>query len=393
MLFIAACEVAPTASPITRLPSTPPASAGPLPIETPGRVPTPVPGAPEIGADWKLATLDKDWRFADIARGPDGWLAGGSMRCREPGCGRWVAATWFSADGFTWTGGPMPDGRHAGIGTVASDGDRWFAVGSVTERVGDTFRQEALIWRSSDARSWTLVGSIPLGVPEKGLGPIGELAAGPGGVILGWVDPGDDAGRAAYWSQNGESWQAIDKGTFGLPRDGYLWVNAVKVVDGRFVMHLNCECGTVWSSSDGRRWRLEATLGPDGGADFASDGRRMVIAGDQCEGECRIRVVTSADGRTDWRPMPAVFPAADPLVTYAAETFIVAGFIEPNDDPQQGAHIFTSADGRSWTELVEPDFRTGDCWATGLEGAEDRAMFLGRGACEGVWVSLAPGAG
>jgi hypothetical protein len=131
-------------------------------------------------------------------------------------------------------------------------------------------------------------------------------------------------------------------------------------------MHLNCECGTVWSSSDGRRWRLEATLGPDGGADFASDGRRMVIAGDQCEGECRIRVVTSADGRTDWRPMPAVFPAADPLVTYAAETFIVAGFIEPNDDPQQGAHIFTAVPGPSSSSRISEQVTAGRLALKGL---------------------------
>jgi hypothetical protein len=340
--------------------------------------------------------IDKDWRLADIARGPEGWVAGGSMRCREQGCGRWVAATWFSTDGVTWTGGPVPDGRQASIGTVATDGDRWFAAGSVAERVEGVFRWVALIWRSPNGRAWTLVGSIPLGPPEKGAGPIGELAAGPGGVILTWVNPGEPELHTVYWSENGEIWQPVDKAMFGLPPDGVLAPWGETVVDGRFVIVTNCgACGTVWSSRDGRDWRLDApTFSEDtAGLDVASDGRRVVvvIVDEQCAGACQVRILISDDGKTGWTPAPEVLPAGDPLVTYAADTYIVTTSIWDRDDPF-GVHVFTSPDGLRWTEFAETDFRSTDCYARELEGAEDRVVMLGGGGCEGLWVSRAPGA-
>ncbi len=328
--------------------------------------------------------------MADIARGPGGWVAGGWARCREPGCGRFVAATWFSADLITWTGGPVALGRQSGIGTVATDGERWFAAGVGTERDGETFRQEALIWRSPNGREWTLVGSIPLAPPEEGIGPIGELAAGPGGVILSWVDPGDPERRTVYWSENGETWLPIDKANFGLPPDGYLWVNTVEVADGRFVMVLNCDCGTVWSSSDGRNWRLDATLGTNAGADVASDGRRVIVVDEHCAEECELHIWISDEGRTGWTRAPQVLQVGEPRLTYAAGTFILTGEIDAGDDADRGVHVFTSSDGTSWTEF-ETDLRLRSCYAGALEGAPDRVVLLGVEECEGIWVSRAPG--
>ena len=370
-------------------------SATTSPSDAPSKGPTTVPGAQGIGANWDLVAIDTDWRLADIARGPEGWVAGGSMRCREQGCGRSVAATWFSTDGFTWTGGPVPDGRQASIGTVATDGDRWFAAGSAAERFGGAFRWVAMIWRSPNGRDWTLVSSIPLGPPEKGAGPIGELAAGPGGVILTWVDPGDPELHTVYWSENGETWLPVDKSMFGLPPEGNLAAWEATVVDGRFVIVANCGgCGTVWSSRNGRDWSLDApTLSKDtAGLDVASDGRRVVvvIADEQCADACQVRILISDDGRTGWTPAPQVLPAGDPLVTYAADTYIMTIDIWDRDDPRFGAPVFTSPDGLRWTEFVETDFRSTDCYARELEGAEDRVVMFGGSGCEGLWVSLAP---
>ena len=103
---------------------------------------------------------------------------------------RWLRQ-WFSTDGFTG----QADRYRTAVQRASGPCDRRrpvdIAAGAVAEREGDTFRLAALIWRSPNGRDWTLVGSIPLAPPEKGIGPIGELAAGPGGVILTWVYPGD----------------------------------------------------------------------------------------------------------------------------------------------------------------------------------------------------------
>lgn len=53
-------------------------------------------------------------------------------------------------------------------------------------------------------------------------------------------------------------------------------------------------------------------------------------------------------------------------------------------------HIYTSPDGLIWTDFVEPDFRTIECYTGALEGADDRVVFLGTNECEGIWLSLAP---
>lgn len=395
-LLVASCTVTSSATPTTSTAAPasavlPSSGATASPTEAPREAPTQVPGPPPIGAAWELATTIDDGMVSDVARGPSGWVAGGWVRCREPGCGRYVAAAWFSTDGLTWAGGPVPDGRQAIIGTVATDGDRWFAAGVGSEQDGETSRQKALIWRSSRGREWKLVGSIPLGPPEKGIGPIGELAAGPGGVILTWVDTGDPERSTVYWSENGETWRPIDKAIFGLPPDGSLGLSTATVVDGRFVLVGTHDNGTVWSSSDGRDWSLDATFGPSAGVDVASDGRRVIVVDEQCAEECEFRIWISADGRTGWKRAPQVLQVEEPWVTYAAGTFIVAGEKDGGDDADRGVHIFTSPDGMSWTEF-ETDLLLKSCYTGALVGAEGRVVLLGLNECSGIWVSRAPGA-
>jgi len=364
------------------------------PTELPSDGPTPVPGGTPIGAAWDLMHTVKRGSVADIARGPDGWVAGGTARCREKGCGRFVAATWFSTDGITWTGGPVALGRQSSIASVATDGDRWFAAGYGYEGRGGEFEREALFWRSPNGRDWTLVGSMPLDPPEKGLGPIGELAAGAGGLILTYFDPLDPGPLTVFWSENGERWEPIDGASFGLPEDGSVAFWAATVVDDRFVLVARCEdCGTVWSSRNGRDWKLDATLGDSStGLAIGSDGRRVVVVvvDEQCQVGCLLDIWVSDDGLTGWTRATERFPVSEPYVTFAGGKFILSASIEDNDDPGQGVHVYTSSDGLSWTEFVEPDFRTGECYTSGLEGADDRVVFLGSNECEGIWVSLAP---
>ena len=392
-VLVVSCVDAPSAGPtsIAVVPSRSPATS---PSDGPSDGPTPVPGAQAIGADWELVHTFGKGSVADIARGPDGWVAGGTARCREQGCGRTVAATWFSTDGVTWTGGPIPVGRQSGIHSVATDGDRWFAAGYGSQGRGETFRQEALFWRSLDGREWEPVGSMPLDLPGKGIGPIGELAAGAGGVILTYFDPVDPEPLAVYWSESGEAWLPVDRAALDLPEDGSVPSWTATVANDRLVLLGACgDCGTVWSSRNGRDWTLDATLGENStGLAIGSDGRRVVavVVDEDCEAECRLGIWVSENGRTGWTPAPQLFHVSEPYVTFAGGRFILSASIEDNDDPGQGVHIYTSPDGLSWTEFVEPEFRIGECYTGGLEGAKDRVVFLGTNDCEGIWVSIAP---
>lgn len=395
--LVTSCTVASTASPPTTTEAPPTAvlpspSSTTSPTDAPSTAPTPPAGSQGIGAAWELVHAFGNGSVSDIGRGPDGWVAGGSVRCREQGCGRFVAATWFSADGITWTGGPVALGRSSSIATVATDGKRWFAAG-YGERLDGVFGQEALFWRSPNGRDWTLVGSMPLDPPAKGLGAVGELAAGPGGLILTYFDPLDPAPLTVYWSQNGETWRPIDRAKFGLPEDGSGAFWAATVVDDKFVLVGSCgDCGTVWSSTNGRDWTLDATLGETSRASaVGSDGRRVVVVDEQCAEECQLGIWVSEDGRTGWTRAPQQLPVNEAYVTFAAGLFILSASIENNDVPGQGVHIYTSPDGLSWTEFVETDFQGRECYSTALEGAEDRVVFLGSVECEGIWISRAPG--
>lgn len=391
-MLVASCVAAPSPPPSAAIPTT---GATVSPTQVPSDFPTQVPGAQAIGADWELVLAEDGLSVSDIARGPEGWVAGGYARCREQGCGRWVAATWFTSDGITWTGGPIALGRQSAVSTVATDGDRWFAAGYASEGRAEAFRQEVLIWRSPNGREWTQVGSIPLDPPNKGIGPIGELVVGPGGLILTYLDPADPEPMTVYWSENGDTWVPIDGAVFGVPPDGSLgFFDAATVVDGRFVMASVCEeCGTVWSSRNGRDWTLDATFDESArGLAIGSDGRRVVVVisvGD-CASECEIEIWHSDDGRTGWERTPQALPVAEPKLTYAADRFILTGTIEDRDDPNAGAHVFTSLDGITWTEFFETDFDVTECYFEALEGAENRAVLLGSNDCEGIWLSRAP---
>lgn len=230
---------------------------------------------------------------------------------------------------------------------------------------------------------------MPLDPPEKGLGAIGDLVAGPGGLILTYFDPLDPEPTTVYWSKDGATWLPIDTKMFGLPPDEFLGLGPATVVDGRFVLVGTREAGTVWSSRDGRDWSLDASFGESQGVGVASDGRRVVVVDEPCGEDCGTRIWVSEDGRTGWTQSPQVLPIGEPRLTFAADTFILTGEIDAGDDADQGVHVFASRDGVAWTEF-ETDLHLRSCYAGALEGAEDRVVLLGVDECEGIWVSLAP---
>lgn len=300
------CSTVPSSVPLTTPTAAPTEAVSPStgpspPIRVPSDAPTDLPDPPPIGAAWELAATLDDGEVLDVARGPSGWVAGGWVRCPDAGCNGGAAAAWFSTDGLTWTGGPVSDGRGAAISTVATDGDRWFAAGVGTEGTGDTLRERAMVWRSTDGTEWRLASSISLGPPEKGLGPIRDLAAGPGGAILSWLDPGDadePERSTVYWSENGETWQPIDKTIFGLPPDGSLGLSRTTVADGRFILVGSNDSGPSGARATGATGRsMRASALPQGSISLAAG------AGSSSSTNSARRSVSSASGsRTTVEP-------------------------------------------------------------------------------------------
>src|SRR5262249_52637705 len=142
------------------------------------------------------------------------------------------------------------------------------------------------------------------------------------------------------------------------------------------------ECGSIWSSADGRHWTRDAALSPSPAAlDVATDGRRVVVVEESCPNDaCRTVTWTSADGRTAWSLSPGELPIVRPRVAFAAgETIPGTGFV----------HLFSSPNGLTWTE-IQSDLDLGECDVAALAGAADRLLLVGDGDCRQIWVSRAP---
>ncbi len=377
-LLAGSCTLAPSATPQS-IPESP------SPIYTAASTATPFPSeAPPIGVAWQPASGIHDADLLDAARGPRGWVAVGSS-CTD--CSKAAAAAWFSADGLSWSAATVPDGANATLTTVASDGSTWFAAGvALEDDGGNAARAMARLWRSSDGRTWSLVDSILLGRCLAGCPFVDQLEAGPGGVILSGVHTTDPDRSGAYWSPDGGGLTLVDRATFGLARGAYWQRTAAAVAGGRFVMvGGSCDrCEAVWSSTDGRKWTLDAKLGPAlVEPHVATDGRRVVVVDGACPGDCETVVWTSADGRTGWTLGSRTLPIWSPRVAYAGSSFIVAGRRAPN-----GISIFASPDGKAWAE-VNSDLGLGDCGFVALAGSADRVLLVGDQDCPGIWLSHA----
>ncbi len=340
---------------------------------------------PPLGAAWEAASGLGDADIFSLARGPLGWVAAGTT------CDDCAAGAWVSEDGLDWTGGAIPnDGTGTSwVSSVAAHGSDWVAAGGRLEDHGSgPAVSRALIWRSEDGRTWSLVDTILLGRCRAGCPLIGAVAAGSSGVILSWVQTIDPDRSSVYCSRDGNDWIQTDRAVFGQrPGFGTFAFSAATVLDdGRFVLVAHpCDgCGTVWTSTDGRDWSQDATLAPDPvWLDVATDGRRVVVV-ESCEG-CMTEVWTSPDGRTGWQRGPTELPIVSAHVTYAGGRFVVASQRFPN-----GVSIYTSPDGAAWTR-IDSDLGIGDCGVSALVGSEDRILVAAGEHCRpGVWVSRAP---
>ena len=216
----------------------------------------------------------------------------------------------------------------------------------------------ATAWTSFDSATWTQT-------PSDGLdgGYLSDISSGgPGFIAIGSVGPEGGNGEEAIWtSEDGVSWNRLpDDPVFG----DTLWISAV-APGGPGMVAVGSWMG-AWYSSDGSTWERasvpplppEVYPGDDGETpqiyliDVADRGGRLVTMGwAMLKDNSEVAVVwTSRDGRS-WTDVPTpadVFPPGSFIseITAGPDGFVAVGQITVGQ--VSAAAIWYSPDGRDW---------------------------------------------
>lgn len=358
----------------------PEASRAPSPTASASAEPEPSEAARPLTIAWKAAR-PFDGQPAELIVDGDTWVAVGWASERGP-------AAWTSADAETWTRAEVPDPqpddtfRGSGLGPTIRLGDSLLSFGTF---IGCCDGREVLGWRSGDGTSWEVIQSDSPLFDTGYL--VRALAVEDQTLVAVEIQYGEFAGRIWTWTPE-TSWVETTPDS-GSGQTSGMQPNDVVRSDGRFVAvgtRADDETRTTWHgaswvSADGQSWqespaadalagvRLVSVEALDGGG-YAAIG----YADSPTPGEPVVPIAfASADG-IGWTPVEGAFGDARwlPYQLVATDSGLVA-FGSSVD----GTVVWTSPDGRAWTDGGVLDFEYQAAAAHGDTIAVFTADFLG----------------
>jgi hypothetical protein len=180
-------------------------------------------------------------------------------------------AVWVSSDGVHWD--KSPNGNPP-IGDRPMVGNSWGMVAIMDDPQNLAF---TLDWKLSS-------------LPGADVNSVQDVAvAGDRYVAVGHLTDAAGITRpAAWWSEDGTTWTAAS--VDAAPGDGFKTVEAGR---NGYVATLSGS-KDLWTSPDGKTWHLSSTVGPVGGGRFTSDGTRIMNWGLGTDGTLQFWV--SLDG-------------------------------------------------------------------------------------------------
>jgi hypothetical protein len=346
-----------------------------------------------------IASADGGHRMLDLGSGPVTQPQWAPTRQSAPGPD---ASPGLPVEpiGQIWTQATVPaaaDRPVNVINAVTAGGPGFVAVGLGCLEEGESGSCEAVVWASTDGRTWkrapasdaTNIGfALPLSGPRIGMV---DVAAGTPGIVAIGYAARPDMQAVTWFSPDGTSWDRITLGNPASTR-----VNAV-AWDGRSFVAVGEDRSqatdlpslktataraAVWISADGRTWtRVPHTKVLDVGGfidtmeDPMTGGMRAVIAGPAglvavgsvCQNDpaaCQPAVWISTDGsawtRADGVPdvpgvLKAIAVSEGRFVAVGAQSCGANPMIETGDCP---ALVLASPDGQTWTK--QPFEQPGD---------------------------------
>ena len=170
------------------------------------------------GSAWQRLTLPsdtfKDAHFSSVRASATGYVLGGAIGGQSPASGgvavesTAVAASWWSADGRTWTKGTVNRAGGAGtsLGSIFVGADGMVAVGSASGGKSGT------AWVSVDGRTWQPVANAALsaGAPTApGVAFVPSFSISDDGTHLFAVGTAATGNGTIWISSDGSSWRHL----------------------------------------------------------------------------------------------------------------------------------------------------------------------------------------
>lgn len=391
---IAGGDASPTPTPSA--PADPSEQPSEQPTETPSAQPTDAPTASPTSSLGSRDALEQTASFdvspgtsyvTDVVAWSGGFLAIGSAWESEFHVTEEMPSMWVSRDGRSWEEHPVELGVESVtlVGVAERADGRLLLVGTAP---GSGARPEvatprSVAWVSQDAVRWE-AAELPLA--ENAL--VDALAEGPKGYVLSAST--DATGGELWFSADGIEWTKTHEGAAG----------AVAGDEGFVAVQSATDPSSVVASADGRTWIPSAPIEATVGDVVALGGDWLATA--HGSDPITIQVLHSSNG-LDWTPVLDVNDLTgpdgpktgrgldEPAINHAflagadGSGFLMLGNNHCCAQPGWTYGVWTTTDGRSWTEVV-----SGSAFVSSAvvgDGVTVLGGHLGRGEEAAFWVA------
>jgi len=263
----------------------------------------PVVLASSDGVRWEVEADGDDFGgavfFLDISASEGGLVVIGS----DASTSNLQVAAWYSDDGTSWIRSTPPaEGRTQAVGVAERNGV--WVIGATLEASSGETAQGALVWSSTDGRTWRHASGVEIAAEY---GSLSSLASSPDRfVAIGdeYLEPPPT--RRTWMSTDGQSWQLVAKPA------SLLSSTQLRFVDGAFVA-LGVSAG-YWVETiavggvDGVAWRQVDLSGFYMTRDVVRAGEKLVLTGvADDQGSLAVAVADDLDGPWARQPVEALF--------------------------------------------------------------------------------------
>jgi hypothetical protein len=241
-------------------------------------------------------------------------------------------------------------------GEFVHNGQMWILGGWDTPKTPNFLD----VWKSSDGRQWTrALETGPWGQTDL---PVSLTFGGKMWIMGGRKVPGTECSNKVWSSSDGTNWTLVTPNAGWSPRlspsfvvfKGRMWV-----LGGTTDFYQNNDqtlFNDVWSSSDGREWKLEQA---NAGWSKRAHAQAVVFnnkiwimgGGSRAPKPIPTNDVWSSDDGVNWKQVTDGAPWVPRLwfsaVVYRDRMWVLGGWAESGNF----GDVWYSKDGRSWTEL------------------------------------------